>query len=965
MKPTPPPPRFDQSSYRSMPSIREQQEMARLKNRRMGLWSIGAIALVAFTVAWNPPTGRIHSFTEASDFIASKDSGCTNSGEGCHGEETSYDDFNVYHPNTDCSDCHDKTGVGCLPCHSPKGHECQSCHDGTMPGAGDQVRLMDPYPKGHYRETTHTANSSDFKAVVRTVEDGKAGAACSDCHARDLYTAHQEVPQVEGSPYGESVGCGECHNDTRAFGLEQVTSDWKGRRCEDCHTEESSSPVHDLAIAAAVETTGGPGCGETGAGCHENTDVHSLHADAPKDCSGSAAKGEPGCHDLTLQAHQPADTTCGAGGEACHARYENDEYSHEKDRARHDARGGLAAGTLADEATGTRTRCGECHGSDLTAEHLRPNSALRSANVCDGCHNHSESTVIAVLRDWPSRGSAGQCGDCHGTSDVPEAHLALDDSHDGRTLAPDGSTDEFACTGSLCHQTTDVRTLHTEAGCLAKGCHAATGDINGSNTLSCGGTAASGGCHAGFSRFDGHGTGEAHRGTELAADGTPSPGFCASVGCHTSVDLSRLHGDRCETAGCHVGEAKPASRSCGGPDPATACHAWFSATQHFADHDADRTGTVNGVTYRVGENTGCFGCHDADLITSHTATADSPITGGGATSCRVCHDDPDDPGNGAYAGLRDVRKAVAGKDVRCVACHRSGSAAPNMTSAASAHKRTSTKNPLPAGYVWADPFTEWRAAFESPMGGGHNVLTAAVVGASSDKLFPQTSYTVGGTAYAWPLPANSGSTRWLKPQDGQDLASTEDIQHARLTCDDCHSSTDGMRGPHGAAVPVRIDPEYSQTEYANPSRGLSSQWTATGTERVICMKCHYLSRGSLEGTDEPGGHRVHSQHSQHLSAPVWHPLRYGAKCIDCHVRIPHASRSPRLLTRTIAGPGRPADAFPYVERDHEGLAGVRLQDYVDPEDMTRASCVTNGCHGYHDEHNHPEPSDVPTAPLWP
>ena len=136
------PARFEPTGgYRPVPSQQERLESARAKNLKVGLWSISAIALLAVSMAWNPPTRGIHSFTEASDYIASKDSGCTNSGEGCHGAESAYTDFNDYHPETECTSCHEHQGVGCIPCHSPSGHECQSCHDGTMPGAGDRTRI--------------------------------------------------------------------------------------------------------------------------------------------------------------------------------------------------------------------------------------------------------------------------------------------------------------------------------------------------------------------------------------------------------------------------------------------------------------------------------------------------------------------------------------------------------------------------------------------------------------------------------------------------------------------------------------------------------------------------------------------------------------------------------------------------------------------------------------------------------
>ncbi len=952
------------SSFASLtdPKVRAQEQRAR--SLRTGLYAVGAIAVLAFSMAWNPPSGRVHSFTEASDYRASKDAGCTNSGEGCHGAESSYADFNAYHPNADCMTCHDHEGVGCIPCHSPKGRECQSCHDGTMEKAGDQVRITDLYPKGHYRETTHTATGTDMRAVVRTAKTGKAKAACGSCHERDLMKAHTKVPVVDKSPYGDTVGCGECHNDERSRGLEEVLADWKGRRCEDCHTDDGSSPMHATKVARSIEATDEAGCGSTGPGCHEATDLHGLHADRPKDCSTPSTEGEPVCHDLDAQAHATTEYRCGDGVDGCHVAYESGRYSHEKDASLHRAALAVATSVLTDPRTGVATTCIGCHRIELTDEHSRPGSALAVGNVCRNCHGHNATTARVVGRDWPSRMGPRACLDCHGQIGVPAPHTAIDLVHEGVPLDERGVPDAGACSGAVCHESTELRDLHSPAGCALSGCHSAGGAASGER-VACGGGPRDGSCHVGYSTFDGHKrvTGK-HRGIEIGASGRPTRGACARSGCHTTTDLTTLHPAGCGIDGCHRGDARPSNRSCGGPDDAP-CHTGFSASEHFADHAADRTGTVRGVSYTAGMNGGCFGCHSPDLITAHTAVRGAPITGGGATSCRVCHDDPADPGNGRYAGLPAVVRAIETSDVRCVACHASGSAKPSATHAASAHRRFSTEAVRSLGTVWADPFEAWKTAFGSPVGGGHNAVSGAVVGGAATKLFPITEYTAGAATYRWALPPNSGATTWLKPAAGVSFDSPDEIRHARLSCTDCHVLSAEMTGPHGSAVPVSIDPEYSQTEYANPSRGLVSQFDAKGTDRVVCMKCHNLGFGSVPGSDQPGGHPVHAQHARHLNAPAHHPLRYGEKCIDCHVRIPHASRSPRLLIRTIPSAGRPADVFPYVDKRHDGLAGVLLRSYDRPADLTRADCVTGGCHGYHSERDHPERSDVPDAPLWP
>jgi len=483
------------SSFRPLPDRKAQEDAARKKNIKIGLWSLGAIALVTFSMIWNPPTGRVHSFTSASDYKASSDSGCTNSGDGCHGEETAYKDFNEYHPNATCTTCHEYQGVGCIPCHSPNGHECQSCHDGTMDIAADRNRITDPYPKGHYRETTHTAMGTDMTLAVRGTEDGAAQATCKQCHSRDLYEAHQKVPVVKKSEYGDSVGCGECHNDTRAFGLAQVKSNWKKHRCEDCHAKKSSSPMHSQ-VAAAVEASGAASCGDTGAGCHDDNNLHSLHADAPKDCSSAAKKGDPGCHDLSLQSHEPTVTACGTGDDTCHTTYVNEDYSHKADKKQHSAGRAQASSMRFGDSS-----CDDCHqitdnGMSLVSEHERPNNTIASASpsTCDACHNGSDATVDAVRENWPQRAGDAACEACHKNAIITARHTSAE-AHDGRALTPAGTPNDAACKGSGCHATLDLQELHADTGCTTPGCHQATGSIFGENKSTCGGSDTGIACH--------------------------------------------------------------------------------------------------------------------------------------------------------------------------------------------------------------------------------------------------------------------------------------------------------------------------------------------------------------------------------------------------------------------------------------------------------------------------------------
>ncbi len=1052
---------------------------AKLATREARRWIIGgvAVAIVIFSAAWNPPVGKVHKFTEASDYNVKKESGCVNSGEGCHGAETEYVDFNAYHPDSKCTTCHDYQGVGCIPCHSPnKNHECATCHDGSMNGAPDRVKITDPYPRGHYRETTHTATGTDMKRPVLAAEGGTAQALCKDCHARDLRNSHKGVPIVAGSEYGNDIGCGECHNDVRAFGLAEVLADWKNRSCEACHKVGSSSPMHSAKVADAVESGGREGCGASGSACHQSNDLHALHPDKPATCAGSAVSGEPGCHDLELQSQEPTATTCGSDAE-CHLTYGSD--SGHKNMELHSPE----TGSPASDTSYHGTACGACHfmapdGSSLITEHDLGTSEQTQfqGDGCRNCHNHPASEA-AVAEDWPERDTAASCDACHGSQGLAATHDAeIADTH---TVSV--GSEGCASTGPGCHPTSDLSevgspatTGNIHANCLrchdksaaggnlsydpdkktcgrGRDCHAgaydpttsvhagSAGTANGTDaehhsagtvqgatlladpsgvTIACatchdmnlgtehartGSSIATGAgtlctrCHNAVPTTSGvvkaswpdrdtrtacascHGNAGvpvahggivgAHLGVELDISGTPTRGACVSAGCHASTDLRKLHKTvGCMATGCHKSQGSRVAStltSCGGLDADLGCHAGYSRENHFVSHAADLTGTVGGVEYVAGSNVGCFGCHVADLAVEHGNTlAAGRIDGGGAGSCDVCHAGLGSTSVNTFASSASVRSAILAGDLRCVACHDNGPV-DGAAGVASAHSRISSEETLPPGAVWADPFESWRAAFDSAVGGGHNVVSAAVVGSASTKTFPSSAYSVAGTTYTWALMPNNGATTWLAgaKYPAGSAETTEQIRAMTVRCDDCHALPAGMNGPHGAAVRVYIDPEYSQTNYSDPPV-FSSQFAATGTDRVVCMKCHPLQ--SSAGT-EPGGHYVHKSHVAHTARyEPTDPTYYGEKCIDCHTRIPHAWKRPRLLVRTAeTSGGVEPDAYPYVSNGHDGLAGIELRSYETTTDLRAASCATQGCNDGHNPLWHPQTGDTPGREFWP
>ena len=1030
-----------------------------------------AIAAIAFGVGWNPPHDTKHTFSSASNYNSAKESGCTNSGSGCHGAETEYRDFNTYHPDTDCGVCHSWQGVACIPCHAPnKNHECPLCHDGSMKKASDVVRITDSFPRGHYRETTHTAMGDDYDAAMRVEPTGKASATCGDCHSRDLRKAHTQVAVVSGSTYGPSIGCGECHNDVRSFGQAEVVANWKSRRCEACHKVGSSTPMHPAKEAGPAPATESPGCAESDSGCHEGADLHQLHADTPKNCSGSADEDEPGCHTLATEALKPTATSCGSGSDdSCHMAGSSGTYRHEDVSKVHSPDNDAAA-----SAKFNGVACGRCHhmsdnGKSLITEHALPTSArtIVEEDDCRNCHNASAS-ADALDDEWSARNSTGACQACHGRAglsamhgtDVSEQHAVQDSDgcassgpgchptsnlasigtptttsglhstclrcHDRTGAGSNGKYDpsKDSCgAGRSCHDEVDPATsehedadgtdddhvagsgqrnaryidLMTGVSTKCGSCHRMTlgteharPNVEDQPENSCtgchntgpspsvvkngwpeaGGSGACAACH-GKSSVDAmhEGIDAEHTATELGPDGLPAPGSCVTSGCHSSLDLRRLHAPGgCTATGCHSNDDDIAGRnlkSCGGPNELSGCHAGFSATNHFMDHAADALGEVKGIEYVVGANAGCFGCHEPDLNAEHSRElAAGALDGSAVNSCRVCHYDPLDPGSGTYSATPDVMSAIDDHDMRCTACHASGTQDDTAESVASPHKKTTSVVPLPDGRVWSDPFDDWRAALDAPTGGGHNSLSADLLGASSDKRFPLTSFRIGGQSYTWALTPNSGSTKWLRPEafPNQSVEGTSAIQHLKVTCDDCHDMPENMAGPHGASVHVGIDPEYSQTEYADPTSD-AYQFAATGTDRVVCMKCHDLD--AIDG-DTPGGAPLHARHVRHDDLPPSDVHHYGEKCIDCHTRIPHAWKRPRLLIRTVdTADGASLDEFPYVRDGHTGLLGIVLRDFESPTDLRSRHCATGGCHPGHSPTRHPIPSEIPDASYWP
>ena len=165
------------------------------------------------------------------------------------------------------------------------------------------------------------------------------------------------------------------------------------------------------------------GCADTDTGCHEGDDLHAMHADAPKTCSGSSAEGEPACHALGVDALAPSATSCGGTAEeSCHRAGTSGTYEHEN--------GDVHAPTsrAASRATFSGVACGACHqmspdGRSLIAEHALATSEMTLVpdDGCRNCHN-TPASATAVEDEWPSSSTSFACEACHGREGLDAVH---------------------------------------------------------------------------------------------------------------------------------------------------------------------------------------------------------------------------------------------------------------------------------------------------------------------------------------------------------------------------------------------------------------------------------------------------------------------------------------------------------------------------------------------------------------
>lgn len=802
----------------------------------------------------------------------------------------------------DCATCHESSDLAVQGAIQAGSTRCDACH--TL--HGDPIAL---------HETTTSASGTD----------------CGGCHYSNLGSEHS----------ARGLGCSSCHDSTQT--AVRASIELGNKYCGACHTT-----YHDAAVAkhTATSTASVDGCGA----CHDHVvsgaiDVTSMHAGVTSpgacsvchsnpsripdlaaktaECASCHATQGSDYHRLMTSGHTYADMspTCISAG--CHAANTLPE-AHEPYMSRYPAYADTCAlchrnadpGRVDwDTATAACSSCHAVHG-DLNVLHQAPDSS-----ACVDCHETADVRVIhaedpedscAVCHDGSPLPASTKCINCHGDLSPP------DPAHYGTTTHT--AVQANGC--SNCHFM-EMKPEHAKptagpVGCVT--CHEARVDaFTAAWDKTCDA------CHA-----TRHGDQNArHVSTRTT---------CRGAACHVIADVSsqsaaaNMH-TTCQR--CHSTAKYPASTDClsSGCHPAKpADHAWDTATQSRHVTTWTVTGCISG------------GCHtSSNLWTEHQARTPSA---GGSFSCATCHD-----GAAAY------QTAITNRRTGCDACHPGAS----MEGHHPQHDASGTIDPgckgchfpylddehVKLGYTCATCHDSDNTAVRDAIADGVRDCSAchpAVNGrdrhasqdstefvagnASGHNAYPglswmRSSWKIGSTTYTWPLPS---ATSFLK---------TGWTTSSMVTCDKCHTyNAATASGPHGSTVKVNIDPSFP-TSYATVYLSRTSNGMSSST--VLCAKCH-----DLNGTTGTFSNKAHDEGDHQSSSR--------GKCVNCHARLPHAWRLPRLLAYTT-------DPAPYRTATN-GLTQLKLRSHSGPSDWQESDCYA-GCAGDHDRTVSPEwPSQI-------
>lgn len=323
-------------------------------------------------------------------------------------------------------------------------------------------------------------------------------------------------------------------------------------------------------------------------------------------------------------------------------------------------------------------------------------------------------------------------------------------------------------------------------------------------------------------------------------------------------------------------------------------HPTTSVSGRHADTEtAGRLGTAN-------RHAECVDCHDPHAARRGVAASGSSTAGEVLRGAVGVKPSWTTSVSGAATGYAVARiRPGAGDDFEayvCFKCHTSYTALPTTGGS--------------GGYGGTDLSIEFNPANQ----GGHNVM---------------------GTDTKWPYENRTGTLQWSPMAFSNTFRAGSGMSRtSKLTCSDCHTdaAAGAAKGPHGSAVRF--------ITLGDTANGSKAWYSYTLTEwgnnaNFLCGKCHVKDTSQIGGEDHPHGKENGS---------------YGtdkhAECEQCHVRIPHGWKRPRLLRNDN-------DVLPYANPTKQ----YHL-DWIQGRNYAGAAIGKDYCNDSCGKHN-------ASAPYWP
>lgn len=377
-----------------------------------------------------------------------------------------------------------------------------------------------------------------------------------------------------------------------------------------------------------------------------------------------------------------------------------------------------------------------------------------------------------------------------------------------------------------------------------------------------------------------------------APPGSPSIGtWTASVGtrANTQTAVSREESlcYQCHGNGSSVGALADGAKDVAAKTTAAYAHDPSDVAGLHSDEE-----TAGGLAYSaVGSrrHSECVDCHDPHaartqgggaLHASGESTAGAALLGAwGVNPNYGTHADADNWASVPQSAFTPLRMNGSGDSFEAYVCMKCHSTNTTLNTAA---------------------YTSQAIEFNPSNFSEHNVL-----GQSAGM---ENAFTVGSVTYAWTFPPASAFlvSGW-----------TTD---SKMTCTDCHDgkaagdAANVASGPHGSSVQWILDPDYVNW---TDTTALVTSGNGMSPSNIICAKCH---------TNLNTANTIHAKHAGGGAGK--------GLCRECHIRVPHGWKRPRML-------GYTDDPAPYATISG-GLLRVLLEDRAYNATAAGSTCKA-GC----------------------